>query len=51
MDDEVISVTELGEKSIRDMIDKVYALAQQSKAINDKKDLYVETLREYAIKK
>lgn len=51
MDDEVISVTELGEKSIRDMIDKVYALAQQSKAINDKKDLYVETLREYATKK
>lgn len=51
MDNETMSVVELGETTIRDMIDKVYLLAQQSKAINDKKDFYIDLLREYATQK
>lgn len=51
MEDETMMIAELGEKTIKDMIDKVYALHEQTKALNDKKELYLDMLRQYAEQK
>ncbi|MFA7284904.1 MAG: PD-(D/E)XK nuclease family protein [Candidatus Absconditabacterales bacterium] len=47
-ENESISVGELGELTIRELIDEVYMLGQQSKDIEAKKSLYLELLKKYA---
>lgn len=47
-ENESITLADVGELTIRELIDEVYMLGQQSKEIEAKKSLYIELLKKYA---